>query len=210
MSLQKGLMPLFFMSRVIARLRNQRRLGPPSASLVCTTSDGSSQGMRNDTLKFLGDNLVPVFARLSITAFLFGQGVSRLYPLESIILTNPPSSFVSIQEARLSLVDLINLSLMFVRLSTPKKHGNGITQDGIVRFLQLKECLVKWLQVFERVEQSDPFATHRTIVLGICRCRGLLIFRFRGHTIVCAFNAKQYEGQCLPSPHSKHVLAEVQ
>ncbi|OCL07085.1 hypothetical protein AOQ84DRAFT_320449 [Glonium stellatum] len=154
---------------ILAGLRNKRQLGPPSASLLHTTSDRSSRGAGDNTMGFLEENLVPVFARFSITAFLFGQDASPLYLLESMILANPPSSFASVQEARLSLVDLMNLSLMFVKLSTQKKHGNGMTQDDMVRFFQLKECMVRWLQAFENVEQSNPSAQSERKAFALLR-----------------------------------------
>ena len=51
--------------------------------------------MRNDTLKFLGDNLVPILARLSITAFLFGQGVFAPLPFG---IHNPDQSTFIIRQ----------------------------------------------------------------------------------------------------------------
>ncbi|KAF2806799.1 uncharacterized protein BDZ99DRAFT_85740 [Mytilinidion resinicola] len=133
---------------IVATLRARKRLGLPSASQKLLTSPDSP------TLTFVEDKLVPAFARLTMTALLFGHRAPQLYlspsSTTSGLLLSIPPTFSTFHEARLSLYDIMNLALMFIHSINCKKYEpSGFLPGDLDHHRHFCALIPQWSTAFE-------------------------------------------------------------
>jgi len=121
-------------------------------ALGALSSDNPKQP--KSTVVHIKEAMLPFFNRLELLSMLFGNDSAWKYSIA--LATAVPPHFVSLKEARDSLVHLMNLSLRFVRsMRLTKYEPRLITADDWEEKETLDRAGISWQSAFD-----DFLATH--------------------------------------------------
>ncbi|KAF2841636.1 hypothetical protein M501DRAFT_928648 [Patellaria atrata CBS 101060] len=129
---------------IISGLRQNTVRALPSAMTLETPPCAS---LMKPTLKPLR-NVVPIFARLTLMGCLFGQEMFDLYPDQR--LPDIPTTFNSMQQARLMLIDIMVVALKFIRRCASKKYSGQFTMDDSDMQRLLCQRVDEWYASFKK------------------------------------------------------------
>jgi hypothetical protein len=102
------------------------------------------------------NKILPVFNRLEMLYALFGNDASWQYP--TTLAESVPDTFVSLEDARNSLVNLLNLSLRFVRtMDMCRYESSTIPALAFQEQAALLSQLVLWHQRFSAHRTNSTF-----------------------------------------------------
>jgi hypothetical protein len=137
---------------------------------------GSSQSSRlmTDRVK---NKILPVFNRLEMLYALFGNDASWQYP--TTLSDCIPDTFVSLENARDSLVNLLNLSLRFVRtMDTCRYEPSAIPALAFQEQAALLSQLTLWHQRFSayRTHSASRFTSKDLYACNILEIQRLVAY----------------------------------
>lgn len=129
-------------------------------SIALASAGGKSLNSPGLPSTSVRQKVTPFFNRLELLAQLFGQMPPYEYGLEPS--ETVPDSFTTIQEARDSLMHIMNLSMRFIRHTKELRYKNEITSADIMHYSSLLESLCDWKLTLDAFISAQKPTSHLT------------------------------------------------
>lgn len=129
---------------------------------------GGSPNSRASGANGIREQVLPFFNRLELLSQLFG--LRPTYPYGLMPSQTVPQTFSSIDEARDSVVHLINLSIRFVHESKTRRIDNELTPQDVAQRADLIIHMRKWkatLDTYLATAQTSPRLVEAAAILEI-------------------------------------------
>ncbi|WPG99354.1 Hypothetical protein R9X50_00216800 [Acrodontium crateriforme] len=124
---------------------------------LASLAKAETKSMMTTSVQRMREHMLPFFNRLELLSTLFGNDAPWTYPVE--LVESVPSVFMSLNEARNSLVHLMNLSLRFIRYVKYRKYDRRVLPDDLSRRDALLEKLAAWKSTFSLLMLSGTLSS---------------------------------------------------